>query len=105
MIKLIHAVIVETNHYREGMTFNEAAEGDYIWHAIFDINKDLCIFHNNNIHKEPNQFLQGIELGAHLANTSIDITKIVLPLQTDEMKSNFIDVCTALRRWVGENLD
>lgn len=104
MIKLIHAVVVETNHYWEGMTFNEAAEGDYIYHAIFDVNKDICVFHNDNIHDDPYKILQGIELGAHLADTAIDVTKIVLPLQADEAKYNFIDVCTALRRWVRENL-
>lgn len=105
MIKLIHAVVVTSNHYREGLTFDEAAEGDYIVHAIFDVNKDICIFHDDNIHNDPYKLLQGIELGAHLADASIDITKIVLPLQDDEAEYNFIDVCTALRRWVGENLD
>ena len=105
MIKLIHAVVVETNHYREGMTFNEAAEGDYIWHAIFDADTDRCIFHDDNIHADPTKKLQGIILGAYLTDTLIDITEIVLPLQEGEAENKVIDVCTAFRRWKGENLD
>lgn len=105
MIRLIHAVIVASEDYKKDMTFDEAAEGDYIYHAIFDINKDKCIFHDDNIHDDPTKLLQGITLGARLADTLIDVTKIVLPLQEGEVENKVADVCTAFRRWKGENLD
>lgn len=105
MVNLIHAIILGADLYDEGMTFDEAAEGDYIYHAIYDYESDRVIFHDDNIHNDPSKLLEGIEIGVKLTGARINIDEAVVFLNGEEDENNFIDVCCAIRRWIEENLD
>lgn len=100
-VNLIHAIILEADLYDEGMDFNDAAFGDYIVHAIYDCDTETCIFHNDNIHDNPDDFLEGVCEGVRLAAADVVIEQAVIFLEEDEDPYNFIDVCRAIRRYKG----
>lgn len=104
-VNLIHAIIVEADFYDENMTFDEAGDGDYIVHAIYDLGGERCIFHDDNIHNDPYTILEGIEIGVKLTGAILNVDKAVIFLNENENEYNFIDVCHAIRRWIEENLD
>jgi hypothetical protein len=105
MVNLLHAIILNADLYDEGMTFDEASDGDYVVHAIYDLEGEGCIFHDDNIHNDPYKFLEGVEEGVKLTGANLDIDEVVVFLNEDENEYNFIDVCHAIRRWIEENLD
>lgn len=104
-VNLIHAIILEPEYFDEGMDFDEAECGDYIVHAIYDLESENCIFHDDNIHNDPSKFLEGVEAGVDLLGASLDIEEVVLFVKEGESPYNYIDVCHAIRRWIAENLD
>lgn len=99
---LIYAIILNADEYDEGLTFYDADCGDYIYHALFDLEGDRCIYHEDNMHGDPYEFLNGLIAGVKLAGDDLNIVEALIFLNDDELDSNYIDVCTAIRRWIKE---
>ena len=104
-INLLHAIILNADEYDEDITFEDAAFGDYIVHAIYDYEGEACIFHNDNIHDEPNKFLEGVKAGVELTGATVDVDEAVIFLEEGESAYNYIDTCHGIRRWIENNLD
>lgn len=102
---LIHAIILNADEYDEGLTFDDAGCGDYIYHALFDYESDRCIYHQDNIHGDPETFLDGLIVGVEITGDDIEMVEALIFLNDDELDSNYLDVCAALRRWIDENMD
>lgn len=101
---LIHAIILNADEYDEGLTF-DTVDGDYITHALFDYESDRCIYHEDNIHGNPEVFLDGLIVGVEITGDDLEIVEALIFLNDGEHDSNYIDVCTAIRRWIEEEMD
>lgn len=102
---IIHAIILNADEYDESLTFDDARYDDYVTNAFFDVDGDACLFHNDNVHGNPDAFLAGLEAGIEVAGDVPDIVELLLFLNDDEQDTNYIDVCTAIRRWIEEEID
>lgn len=101
---LIHAIILNADEYDEGLTF-DTVDGDYITHALFDYESDRCVYHDDNTHGNPEEFLDGLIVGVELAGDDLEIVEALVVLNDDELDSNFIDACAGIRRWIEEEMD
>lgn len=100
---IIYAKILNADEvYEEGLTFY-TVDGDYITHAIFDVDTDKCIYCDDNTHDNPDRFFDGLCAGIELAGDSALIHEALIILNEGELDSNFIDVCAAIRRYIKEN--
>lgn len=104
-ISLLHAIILPADEYDADLSFEDAAFGDYIVHAIYDYEGEACIFHNDNIHDEPYKFLEGVKVGIELTGATVEVDEAVIFVEEGESPYNYIDACRAIRRWIEESLD
>ena len=101
---LIHAIVLNDYEYDESLTF-DTVDGDYTTHALFDYEGDRCIYHEDNTHGNPEDFLDGLIAGVKLTGNSLEIVEALIFLDSGELDSNYIDVCTAIRRRIKENMN
>lgn len=99
---LIYAIILNADEYDEGLTFYDAGCGDYIYHALFDLEGDRCIYHEDNMHGYPDEFLNGVVAGVELAGDELKIVEALVFLNEGERDYCFIDICSGIRRWIKE---
>jgi hypothetical protein len=102
---LIHAIVLNADEYDEGLTFDDAGCGDYVYHALFDLEGDRCIYHEDNIHGNPEGFLEGLIAGVELAGDDLKIVEALIFLNDGELDRNYIDACVGIRRWIKEEMD
>ena len=101
---IIHAIILNADEYDEGLTF-DTVDGDYITHALFDYESDRCIYHQDNTHGNPEEFLDGLVHGIALCEDYPNIVQALVFLNDDERDYCLIDVCSGIRRWIEEEMD
>lgn len=99
---IIHAIVLNADEYDEGLTFDDAGCGDYIYHALFDLEGDHCIYHEDNMHGNPENFLDGLVHGIALCGDYPNIVEALVFLNDNERDYCFIDVCSGIRRWIKE---
>ena len=93
-------VALEADEYDASLTFDDAACGDYIIHAIFDYESDRFVFYNDNIHDDPYTFLEGFKAGVSVMGEEVKVEKLLL--YTEGSPYNVSDVREALMKYFME---
>ena len=97
-VYLTHAIILtheEAEDIRKeggSFDFDDVSFGDYIVHAFYDEYHDEIIYLEDNIHGNPKDALEGIELGIRAGCGLLEITEkvIILPEGADPYKTSHV---------------
>ena len=100
---IIHAKILNADEYDEGLTFDEVG-GDDVTHAFFDYETDKCVYADDTYHGKPYEFFEGLCAGLSLVGDVVYKVEALVILNDGEDDSNFVDICSGIRRWIEEEM-
>ena len=101
---IIHAIILNADEYDEGLTFDEVSCDD-VTHAFFDYETDKCIYADDPYHGNPYEFFEGVCAGVSLVGDEVETVEALVVLNEGEDVSNFVDICSGIKRWIKEEMD
>ena len=101
---IIHAIVLSADEYDEGLTFDEVGCDD-VTHAFFDYETDKCVYADDTYHGKPYDFFEGLCAGLSLVGDEVETVEALVVLNEGEDDSNFIDICSGIRRWIEEEMD
>lgn len=93
-------VVLEADEYDASLTFDDAACGDYIVHAIFDYESDKFVFCDDNMHNDPSTFLDGFIAGITVMGEEVDLREVLVYVEGSTYNTH--SVRCALEKYLEE---
>ena len=104
MRKLVFAVIVNENDMTEWEKENLAqcdfyywASGDYMTHVLYDTLIDQVVYHEDNTHGHPEDFLEGYVMALRATKIDTEVDERVAYIDNEYDENNYIDMCRLMR--------
>jgi len=82
--------------------FDVCASADYAVHALYNETNDEVLYLEDNIHGNPSDTLDGIEIGLNAAGINMTKDEMVVVLPEDKYEYNVSHVLSAIRDAIGK---
>lgn len=99
---LLHALLVPEEQYNaedEEMrdNFDWWASGDYVVNVLYDATIDRVVYHEDNVHGHPDDFIEGYTHCLRNRGLPLDVHKAVIVLPQRVNEYNYIEICPYVR--------